>query len=311
MSRTKFDAPRPAVTNRLGKKQTDKLIRADGDTWQEYLAVSEKPNHATTSNSLSFFGKKNKKKSTKSKSNSQNNGDGNSLIVRSYFQNSRTGKKVWDEPPSGASRIVPATQDMRRMAELQLEEVYVATVSTELVDTSGSTSSSNKSKSKKALGGGLFRRLNSAATNSESSGSNRGSTSRRIRYKPDSQLYPPRAAPGSHQNEDRQLREAIERSIAETTGPTTNYAELTEDEILRHVLEESRLEALASSNSRKTDQHRNDNDRKPAARKHPPRNSGRNRQEQYPQQEISSVPRRRQTNGGASYPSRQPWGDRV
>mmetsp|Transcript_34118 Transcript_34118/g.71286 ORF Transcript_34118/g.71286 Transcript_34118/m.71286 type:complete len:89 (-) Transcript_34118:1590-1856(-) len=64
-----FDAPRPAATNRLGKKKTDELIRADGDTWQEYLAVTEKAENSSTHSSnrggvsvSSLFGKKNKKK---------------------------------------------------------------------------------------------------------------------------------------------------------------------------------------------------------------------------------------------------------
>jgi len=282
MSRTRFDAPRPAVTNRLGKKQTDRLIRADGDTWHEFFAVSEKPNHANTSNASSrssrflLFGKNDKKKenskkkSTRSKSNLNDNGDGNNLIIRSYYQNNRTGKKVWDEPPSGASKIVPASQEMRRMAELQLDELYVVTDSTDFQDFSESTSSSGRSKSRTSL----FRRANSNASNSVSSGSSK-SASRRIRYKPNSHLYPLTASVKSHKSgerdtiNDQQLQEAIDRSIAETTGPAAKHDDLSEDDILRRVLEESRLEALASSRSQNSDRRYYD-DRKPSPRKHSP-----------------------------------------
>ena len=84
-------------TNRLGK---DHKIVADGDTWQEMMAVCEPRNY-----------KKN------------NDGSGPSLVIRSYYQNTRTGKRVWDEPPSGATNIIPASEEMRKMATLQLNEL--------------------------------------------------------------------------------------------------------------------------------------------------------------------------------------------
>jgi len=45
------------------------------------------------------------------------------LTIRPYFQSQRTGQRVWDEPPSGASTIVYATPEARRMAHAQLEEM--------------------------------------------------------------------------------------------------------------------------------------------------------------------------------------------
>ena len=45
------------------------------------------------------------------------------LTIRPYFQSQKTGKRVWDEPPSGASNIVYATPEARRMAHAQLEEM--------------------------------------------------------------------------------------------------------------------------------------------------------------------------------------------
>lgn len=45
------------------------------------------------------------------------------LTIRPYFQSQRTGQRVWDEPPSGASNIVYATLEARRMAHAQLGEM--------------------------------------------------------------------------------------------------------------------------------------------------------------------------------------------
>ena len=45
------------------------------------------------------------------------------LTLRPYFQSQNSGQRVWDEPPSGASNIVYATPEARKMAEAQLEEM--------------------------------------------------------------------------------------------------------------------------------------------------------------------------------------------
>ncbi len=270
---TKFDAPRPAVTNRLGKKRTDEMIQADGDTWQEYLAVSERVNKFNSNESKrgglsSLFGKKNKNKNSH-KTSSDN--DSSNLIIRSYFQNRRTGRKVWDEPPSGASKIVPASEEMRRMAELQLSELYVKTTPSNGIEDLYESNDSSKTKDKKKksfLGKGN----NSGAEKSSAGGS--VSSGRRIRYKPDSSLNTTRPAPGaggSRTLNDRQLQEAIERSMIESyggspgsSGAVAGNAE-SEEEILRRVLEESRLEALSSDRTRGKDYY--NEDRKPPARK--------------------------------------------
>eukprot|EP00536_Pseudo-nitzschia_multiseries_P010794 jgi/Psemu1/289290/fgenesh1_pg.342_\ len=260
-----FDAPRPAVTNRLGKKRTEELIQADGDTWQEYLAVCEKPETkpANAAPRLSFFGKLNKKKSGKSASasaannnnggNSGNSGKGVNLTIRSYFQNQRTGKKVWDEPPSGASNIVPASEEMRRMADIQLSELYVATSKnaascTGIGGSGAETTGRDDRKTKKSVSGGLFQRGNhlggsrtdvNTNSHSNSSGDSKpkgpmdreacssasGKSDRRIRYKPGSALADA-AARGRDANgqrrgstfSDRQLQQAIALSFAENQG---------------------------------------------------------------------------------------------
>ncbi len=254
-----FNAPRPAVTNRLGKKRADEMIQADGDTWQEYLAVSEKPNNSASNKSKrsgglsSIFGRK-KMKDTKPESNIDDN---STLVIRSYFENQRTGQKVWDEPPSGASNIVPASEEMRRMAELQLDEVHVVvTPPAGIEDLNEKNNSPDNGGTKKSL----FGKTRTPTTAERSD--------RRIRYKPGSSV-----AVGSQSFSDRQLQEAIERSMSETHGGVVNSNIETEEEILRRVLEESRLEAESSGVVNGDRYHASEDDRKPAARKHPPTRS--------------------------------------
>jgi len=55
----------------------DEYSKADGDAWQETLAVCE------------MAGK---------------------LTIRSYYTNQRTRERKWDEPPSGASRVLNASE---------------------------------------------------------------------------------------------------------------------------------------------------------------------------------------------------------
>jgi hypothetical protein len=312
-----FDA-RPAVTLKLGKKRTDELIIADGDTWDEYLAVCEKANTRASTNgggggALSFFGKKkntNNKKGSTSSSSSATTNNNNNLTIRSYFQNRRTGKKVWDEPPSGASKIVPASEEMRRMADIQLDELYVATAtigadntniggivegSTGIDDIhsydvygdnnnvdSNNTMNDNHNNKKKSFVNGLFRRKGADKTKGDDKRDSANS-SRQIRYKPGSNLAmngdavrnnntsSRRSSSNSNSSSnnrntlnDRQLQEAIARSIADSHTSSHNHIgddgnnnnmsyNETEDETLRRILEESRLDAISKPTATSTD----------------------------------------------------------
>jgi len=117
---------------------------ADNDTWVEALAVCELPRKAGgggTTNSgngkssglLSKFKSSSKKKhemDDSSNSNTTNNipeedlaSASQRLTLRPYFQSQNTGQRVWDEPPSGASTILYATAEARKMAQAQLEEM--------------------------------------------------------------------------------------------------------------------------------------------------------------------------------------------
>jgi hypothetical protein len=118
---------------------------ADDDNWVEALAVCESgsPTNnggtsggggATKKTGGSIFGKFKPSSSNKGVSidgNDDRSNDGDAdvaaasqrLTIRPYFQSQKTGKRVWDEPPSGASNIVYATPEARRMAHAQLEEM--------------------------------------------------------------------------------------------------------------------------------------------------------------------------------------------
>jgi hypothetical protein len=112
------------------------VAEADGDTWQEKIAVCE-----------------------------SSTADGNPrLLLRSYFRNNRTGERVWDEPPSGASCINYATSEMRRISQVQMDELQLTL---EMIPPDDATRGSHSSptindngtqiKPKKGFLGGMFR----------------------------------------------------------------------------------------------------------------------------------------------------------
>lgn len=111
-----FEARR---TSRVSKD----FAKADGEVWQENLTVGAA---GVVNNS-------------------------ESLVIRSYYVNQRTGQHVWDEPPSGASKVLPATEDMRRLAQLQMHDM-------QLMLGAFPEDTKKKSNRKKEGGmGGLFR----------------------------------------------------------------------------------------------------------------------------------------------------------
>ncbi|KAL3908448.1 MAG: hypothetical protein SGILL_008476 [Bacillariaceae sp.] len=237
------------------------VAQADGSSWQEYLAVCEIQEK---------------------------------LQVRSYFENLTTGKRVWDEPPSGASHIIPATEEMRRMATMQLDDLYVATMANGSGDNGSGgdqnndskNKGSNKSDDKKKMGG--IKSLFKFGKKDKDSNANPKET--KIQYRPGSNLLATVSGEngsGSRtQRTDRHLQAAIAQSLAESSGvasgssfqhqpdfsdhPDSDLAKAMalslnesagmstsaspdaaaasavtddEDEILRRVLEQSKLEA--------------------------------------------------------------------
>lgn len=79
-------------------------IESDNDTWTEYLAIVEM---------LNMNPREKKKNNTYQ------------LQVRSLFESKASGKKVWDEPPSGAKNVTWASDDVKLMAEVQMKDLKV------------------------------------------------------------------------------------------------------------------------------------------------------------------------------------------
>ena len=207
------------------------LSASDGDTWLERIAVCE---------SATLEGKP-------------------KLLLRSYYRNSRTNEKAWDEPPSGASQIKHATPEMRQKAELQMQELQLTL---ELIpdDTDAQSGSANDGADKKnKKKGGLFARFRGNSKKkekaylSESKDLNlqkaiaRSMADQRGKVSSDEPIvyYDPEGNGGEH---DEALEMAKALSMSETPGATN----MTEDEMLRQALEASRLEANAVAAAPKT-----------------------------------------------------------
>mmetsp|Transcript_26730 Transcript_26730/g.32416 ORF Transcript_26730/g.32416 Transcript_26730/m.32416 type:complete len:110 (-) Transcript_26730:1146-1475(-) len=75
---TQHDERRPYMPRKSKRVPSRKYVPHDGDTWTEKIVYHEK------------LGR-----------------------MRSYFKSEMTGRCVWDEPPSGASRVVLARKKTR------------------------------------------------------------------------------------------------------------------------------------------------------------------------------------------------------
>ena len=129
------------AAKRSGRVSANKYV-PDGDTWYENIAVVEIPVSALEGNN----GSKSKRGDKKKKSVNKEKDKEFELIIRSYFQSQLTGHRVWDEPPSGASNIQFASEETKRMAELQVRDLQVTT---EIVSTP-SDAATNQKKDKKS-----------------------------------------------------------------------------------------------------------------------------------------------------------------
>eukprot|EP00547_Thalassionema_nitzschioides_P008637 CAMPEP_0194228664 /NCGR_PEP_ID=MMETSP0156-20130528/43486_1 /TAXON_ID=33649 /ORGANISM="Thalassionema nitzschioides, Strain L26-B" /LENGTH=616 /DNA_ID=CAMNT_0038961183 /DNA_START=122 /DNA_END=1972 /DNA_ORIENTATION=- len=156
--------------------------KGDGDTWQETLAVCEM---------------------------------GGKLTIRSYYTNRRTDEKKWDEPPSGASKVMNATDTMRRMANIQLTEMQIATGSYK------DPEKSNTAKKNKGVFGSLFRR----GKNEQNSGEQ---TKPRIQYKPDSFIGKTKRQSKKSNEFDESLNPAMQSALASSLA-SVNENERTND----------------------------------------------------------------------------------
>ena len=229
---------------RSARVSTKKFAEGDSDTWHENLAVIENPQAAGAVTSPSSGRESN----DGGNRNSSNNGNGNAattdaavpqLTLRSYFQSKSTGQRVWDEPPSGASHIVYASEEVRRMATMQMEDLQVSTDVVRQVSATARAEddarraangdgSSNKGRGKSSAGGkasarstvlGRFK-IGGRQSSSSNDGDNNKKTRQRlrpIRYKPGRAPYGATAAYSESIN-DAQLERAKMLSLQELSG---------------------------------------------------------------------------------------------
>lgn len=66
------------------------------------------------------------------------------LLLRSYYRNRRTDERVWDEPPSGASRVQHATPEMRARGEDKLQELRLTLAMIPVDHTKGASAKKKK-----------------------------------------------------------------------------------------------------------------------------------------------------------------------
>lgn len=235
-------------------------LTPDGDTWQEKICVCE-----------GLGGK---------------DGKTPRLILKSYYRNNRTLQKVWDEPPTGASKVRYAAPQDRRKAEAQLKELQ-STLN--MIPAESALSSSSSKKERSGVGSilGAFRRnkhkpaveahdsqdvnLQKAIARSmadhhrrpqdtSTSASSAGSTeSPRVHYDPERR---PAAVSRSGTNpfeeldndEEAALAEALSLSLSESRTPPAAAAQsqphdmlsLSEDEFLQLAIMESQRMAEQS-----------------------------------------------------------------
>lgn len=128
--------PRTDFSARRSGRVATGQFEADNDTWVEALAVCEvakdnnkKPTTTPKGGLLKKLKSKSSMGSSENLASMQQQEDAEMamaaqrLTLRPYFQSRNTGQRVWDEPPSGASNIVYATAEARKMAQAQLEEM--------------------------------------------------------------------------------------------------------------------------------------------------------------------------------------------
>lgn len=161
------------------------------------------------------------------------------LTIRSYYANRRTQERQWDEPPSGASRVVNASDTMRKMANIQLQELQI---------TSGTVPDVEQTtpKSKRAGLGGFFRRSKVDAT---APPANLPADSR-VQYRSDSFLARAKRDQRDSRMYDEQLDPAMQRALVRSMSRKSRSSARHHDAELEHAMALSLLEA-GSADSRR------------------------------------------------------------
>lgn len=200
---------------RRSNKVSADLAQADGETWHERLAVCEGATPQGTPR----------------------------LLVRTYFRNKRTGQRVWDEPPSGASNIKFAPPEDRKQADAQLSELRVTLdmipPEEEIEDANGS------SKAKKMRGLLRFFRRKRKAENHINDAQDLNLQRAIARSMADQGGYGGCDEPvifydSGNNQEDLAVAKAL--SMSDSAGNNHLQHQMSEEEMLQFAIEESKRE---------------------------------------------------------------------
>jgi hypothetical protein len=182
----------------------------------------------------------------------KSNGDeSDELQLRSYFQSQQTGQRTWDEPPSGASSIVYASEEARKMAMLQMADIQVVPApdsDTNQTDEDGTTNKDSRSSFRRRLANMM--------------GKKRDEPSHRpnLTYKEGSfteSFFQEERVPGRHRTEEHNVQLALAMSLRTEEDVSLDQEEreaialakalslsesYNDDVVLRQVLERSKDE---------------------------------------------------------------------
>jgi hypothetical protein len=160
-------------------------------------------------------------------------------MIRSYFSNRRTQQRQWDEPPSGASKVEHASDTMQKMAQIQLQEMQIAT---------GNVPDTPKAAPAKKSGFAFFRRSNGKADSSASKGKDADGGKKKIQYKSDSFLAnTKRESKKTQQQYDELLDLNLQKALASSMSLK---GEVHSDDEMELALAMSRAESSSHRRSR-------------------------------------------------------------
>ena len=229
------------AARRSARVSTKKFAEGDNDTWHENLAVIENPQASAAAAAAAASSSGRSSGIDSAGNGSANDGTAEAipqLTLRSYFQSKSTGQRVWDEPPSGASNVVYTSEEVRRMAMIQMEDLQV---STDVVRAASNAAHAEDGEDGDGSGGdmkrgggkggkstkpkvlGRFKIGRKSSSNSTEDGENAksnkkgGQRQRKIRYKPGRAPYGATAAYGQSIDE-AQLERAKMLSLQELGG---------------------------------------------------------------------------------------------
>jgi hypothetical protein len=166
------------------------------------------------------------------------------LQIRSFFVSTKTGKKTWDEPPSGACVIEYANEEVRRMAEAQKQDL-------ECVHLPHNNNDSNAKDSKnhnRRMGNRIMKLIKRRNENGKGSDSDNGTNERRrVSVKKGSGMHNILNESQKFVNNDYDLECALANSMSESNDLERVLAKSLHDSCGKEKDEDEEELALATA----------------------------------------------------------------